>query len=213
MNVNEKNSTPAQADAIDNQNESDSNTSTNVDWEKRYKDTQSAYTKTRQELAEIQAKLELAGVAESPALTPEELESLSEYADDLDTYYKKRQELETQKKTQLKAKISEKVEKTEEQLAFENIVEKFPDFTQVVDLQKVKMEVPPKLMYNSDGTKKLFGEFLEDAYNYLKTPKGVGAKTPTIPADINIGGLPGGTTPDNKAVKKDFVAEYKKLIF
>ena len=195
--------------------------------EKRRRDTQAAYTKAQQEAISLKKEKETLEqliakeLEKSLDLSPEQKEELEELKlVDPDEWRKKLNEIEKEQKTLKKNKIKELTKKAKEEADKEfelkrrqEILEEFnkthPDVR--LDDEVIANEIPPKYVKELEQGKISFEEFLEKAYNFLKSNKVVAQdKAPQKP---DLTKVPGGATPSDNARYEDIYDLYKKETF
>lgn len=199
------------------QDNSASSTEPTVNWEKRFKDTQAAYTKSRQELAEVKAKLTVLEEMATPrpsidAKLQEELDDLK-YSDP-DAWRRRINGLEAEASQAHKEKLAQASKHVTElerrAIVFDEFKESHPDVH--IDDDVIKFDVPPRITKKLEEGKISFSEFLEEVYNYLKSPKVIGDGNKIL-AQPNLSKEAGDNTPTKTASEKDSVSKYKKEIF
>jgi hypothetical protein len=181
-----------------------------LDWEKRYKDTQAAYTKARQEVAELKARL---SIDKKVNLTfdsaqKEELEDLK-YSNP-EAWRIKMNALEREAEQKLQAELSTKVQEiTELEVREAKLLDfqaRHPGFELTDD------DVPPRIAKKLASGQISFDEFLNEVYEYTQAPRKVASTERTL-NQPNLNKISGGTSPSEKAVGADIVSSYKKEIF
>jgi len=205
--------------ANDKNNQVNGKNGQTINWEKRFKDTQAAYTKARQEIAKLKAKLKVLEETNNTYIKPnipeekaKELEKLK--FEDPDKWRLEMNKLEEMAKNEANQKISQVEKKLSElekrQLIFEEFQASHPDV--VINDDVIKYDVPPRITQKLESGKITFQEFLEEAYNYLKTPKVVGDGNKTI-GQPNLNKVGGDDTPFNGSVYQDIVKSYKNEVY
>lgn len=207
-------STPASADTQVNVD----NLSNNQEhWEKRYKETQAAYTRSQQALAEAKAKLSVLEEVAKPTLSVDA--SVQAELDDLkyrdpDAWRDKLNALEVESKKSLETRITEKTRTVSElerrQLVLDEFTNRNPGF--VINDDVIAFDLPKRITAKLEKGEVSFEDFLEEAKSYLETPKvvGSGAKAPQQP---NLSKVGGDGSPTKHAVKEDTMQSYKKELF
>jgi hypothetical protein len=193
---------------------SESNGST-TDWEKRYKDTQAAYTRSRQENIELKAKLSLVEPKATVNLSDDvkaELEDLK-YSDP-DQWKAKLDEYEAAARKEFESKLADKTKQLSDyerrQLEFAEFQASHPDITLTDEV--IKYDVPPRITKKLEEGSVTFTEFLEEAYAYLKAPKIIGTGNETM-GQPNLKDAGGGRTPSEASASKDSAQSYKNEIY
>jgi hypothetical protein len=190
-----------------------------IDWEKRYKDTQSAYTKTRQELIATKARATVLEEHLAPRfeLSPEDTERLEDLKSmDPDAWRLELNKLENNARKEHNDKVNSNINSLTElekrQLVLEDFQESHPDFILTDDV--IEYDVPPRITKKLEQGKVTFEEFLEEAYTYLASPKVVGGSNPEISKNKpNLNKAGGGSTPTNEAAVESFEKAYSKAVF
>ena len=179
------------------------------------RDTQSGFTKSRQELAALKAEnTVLQGEAQQagPVLTDEQASELEELKfSDPDEWRRKANEYETQAKQSRETKIAEtRAAMTVEERKAER-VEQLKTFTAetgiTLDDDVLANDIPPRITKQLEDGKIDFKEFLNQAAGFLKADKVVAnsGSTDTAPGFDDVSG---SATADNKSTQTDFVQEY-----
>lgn len=184
-----------------------------IDWEKRFKDTQAAYTKTRQEIATLRAKLTVSGVGEKPSLVipeerKEELEELK-YSDP-DKWRNELSKLESDAETVFNNTVKQMTELEHRQLVFQEFQASHPDIT-LTD-KVVNDYVPPRITKRLENGEITFEEFLQESYEFLKAPKVIGDAN-SSPEAPNLSKVGGGALPSDTAAAKLIANSYKNEIY
>lgn len=185
-----------------------------IDWEKRFKDTQAAYTKSRQELAEVRAKL---AVKDEPKvqLSAEERDALEDLKfSDPEAWRNRMNDLEKQADATYQQKVQEETQKLTEyekrQIAFENFRDSHPDFH--IDDDVIKYDVPARITKKLEAGEITFEAFLEEAYQFLNHPKVIGNGEQTL-EQPNLNQVGGGTTASASATAADIVVSYRNEVY
>ena len=193
---------------LENASEAANTAAKEVNWEKRYKDTQASYTKARQELAALKAQLQVQNTSQIDPKVQEELEDLK-YSNP-DEWRKKLGQIEQEREAKLAEETRKLTELERRQLVFEEFRINHPDVH--IDDDVLTYDVPRRITKKLEENKITFEEFLGEVYDYLKTPKviGSGAKPINQP---NLSKFGGGDSPTKDATGKDIVSSYKKEIY
>lgn len=183
-----------------------------VDWEKRFKDTQAGYTKSRQEIAELRAQL--AVTAKSTPISAEEHDRLEDLKyTDPDTWRKELGAIEakqTQTYNEELAKTTKELTALEQrEIAFNEFQLNHPDIIITDDV--INYDVPKRITSKLEKGEITFEEFLEEAYSYLKSPKVIGGRNEE--AQPNLSNMGGGSTAAAYATTEDIKQSYKNEIF
>lgn len=207
--------TPAEIAAIQPSEGSDTQQTTQpeVNWEKRYKDTQSAYTKTRQELVELKAHVD---VLKSQGMTPVQIDAtLKEELEDLkysnpEEWRRKMNQIETESHSKISSAVADKVKEYSEleqrQATLEAFKESHPGFELTDD------DVPPRIAKKLASGSIRFDEFLNEVYEYITTPRIVGTPNKTLDQP-DLGKAGGGATPSLYAEVQDITKSYKNEVY
>jgi chaperonin cofactor prefoldin len=185
--------------------------------EKRRKDTQAAYTKARQEVAELRAQLKALQeqVKPQPDISPTEQKELDElkFADP-DAWYRKMKQLEESAKQKLSESVSQLSQKEKAAMTMELALEEWnrtnPDAPITHD--NLQYDIPPRIMKQLEDGKLTFEEFLTKASEYLQKPKKVATDTEP-PQQPSLGKVGGSTEPSEDAQDKDVAQNYDNLVF
>ena len=199
-----------------------------VDYEKRFKDTQAFATKVAQEkadalreLQELKAELSVLKETAKPSLaideqTQSELEDLK-YSDP-DAWRAKVNELEQKANLEFNSKIDEAKKLSSQQLELQrraNILTQFqtehPDVEFTDEL--LHLDIPQRIVKELENGKVTYEEFLNNVYNYVKTPKVVGSATKTL-EQPNLSKTGGDDTPTkNSSGNQNIIQSYENMEF
>lgn len=187
-----------------------------VDWkaeaelaEKRRRDTQAAYTKSQQELAAMRAQLKVMKETggHSALLDQTKLAELEDMKfSDPDAWYKAKLALESEAHNKFQNKLAEASESEIRLAKLEEFKATHPGFELTDD------DIPPRIAKKLASGEVSFDEFLQETYDYLKTPKVIGDANKTL-EQPNLGKVGGGITPSAAATSKDIVASYKNEVY
>ena len=199
-----------------------------VDYEKRFKDTQAFATKVAQEkadavreLQELKAELSVLKETAKPSLTIDE-QTKSELEDlkysDPDAWRAKVNELEQKANLEFNSKIDEAKKLSSQQLELQrraNILTQFqtehPDVEFTDEL--LHLDIPQRIVKELENGKVTYEEFLNNVYNYVKTPKVVGSTNKTL-EQPNLSKLGGDDTPTkNKSSNQNIIQTYENMEF
>lgn len=213
--------TPSQTDATSvAEPVTETNKQPEVDYEKRFKDTQAAYTKSRQELKEVKAKLEALEKLTTPRVeipdeVKEELDTLK--FEDPDKWRIRMNQLEQEAAQKHKAALDEAAQavRQQEELARRaQVLQEFqashPDIT-ITD-EVIQYDVPPRITRKLEEGKVSFEEFLEEVADYLKAPKKIGGTSDTLDQP-DLGRVAGDNKPSEIAETKDIIQSYRDEIY
>lgn len=199
-----------------------------VDYEKRFKDTQAYATKIAQEkaekekeLQELKAELSVLKETAKPSLNIDaqmqsELDDLK-YSDP-DAWRVKMNELELKSKQEFHSKIDEAKQLSSQQLELQrraNILEQFqtehPDVVFTDEL--LNLDIPRRIVKELEEGKVNYEEFLNNVYNYVKTPKVIGSITKTL-EQPNLSKVGGDDTPTkNSSSNQNIIKTYEDMEF
>lgn len=199
-----------------------------VDYEKRFKDTQAFATKIAQEkadkereLAELKAELSVLKTTAKPSLTIDaqvksELEDLK-YSDP-DAWRTRVNELETAANAEFNSKIVEAKQLSSQQLELQrraNVLTQFqnehPDVVFTDEL--LHLDIPQRIVKELENGKVTYEEFLNNVYNYVKTPKVIGSTTKTL-EQPNLSKTGGDDTPTkNSSSNQNIIQTYENMEF
>ena len=202
--------------------------STQVDYEKRFKDTQAYATKIAQEKAEkekelneLKAELSVLKETAKPSLTIDE-QTQSELDDlkysDPDAWRAKVNALEKQAKVEFNSKIDNAKQLSNQQLELQrraNILSQFqmehPDVELTDEL--LNFDIPPRIVKELENGKVTYEEFLNNVYNYVITPKVIGSNNKTL-EQPNLSKTGGDDTPTkNSSSNQNIIQTYESMEF
>jgi len=191
-----------------------------INYEKRFKDTQGAFTKSQQELKVIQAKLEVLEKLTTPRIeldeaTKTELEELK--FSDPEAWRTRLNKLEIEAQNAHKATLTEAEKLANQKAELENRAQVLADFqashpTLVINDDVIKYDVPPRITSKLESGEISFEQYLDDVANYLNQGKVIGDGNKTL-NQPNLKDVGGDDTPTNGAMKKDIVKDYENIIF
>lgn len=191
-----------------------------VDYEKRFKDTQGAFTKSQQELKATQAKLDALEKLNTPRVeldeaTKLELDNLK--FSDPDAWRAKLNtlELEAQNKqkdtlTEAERLANQKTELDNRAQTFANFQASHPDLIITDDI--IRYDVPPRITSKLESGEISFEQYLNDVAGYLNQGKVVGDGNTTL-NQPNLKDVGGDDTPTKGAIQKDIVKDYANIVF
>lgn len=176
-----------------------------VDWEKRFKDTQAAYTKSQQKLAATTAELEVVkksstnkfAISEADQSRLDELKysDPDAWMEEVNTL-KENHKQEIAKQVELATKNLTEVE--QRQITLENFMAANPGFEMNDDI--MEYDLPPRITSKFKSGEMSFETFLEESHKYLGTPKKVGTPNKTL-NQPNLGETGGDDTPTKNTSK------------
>ena len=202
--------------------------STQVDYEKRFKDTQAYATKIAQEKAEkekelneLKAELSVLKETAKPSLTIDE-QTQSELDDlkysDPDAWRAKVNALEKQAKVEFNSKIDNAKQLSNQQLELQrraNILSQFQMAHPDVELtdELLNFDIPPRIVKELENGKVTYEEFLNNVYNYVITPKVIGSNNKTL-EQPNLSKTGGDDTPTkNSSSNQNIIQTYESMEF
>jgi len=183
--------------------------------EKKFRDTQSGFTKVTQELKVAQAELDVLRGKLSSGLTQEQVTELNDI-DDKEEYFAKRAEYEAQANDtfseeleEVRTKTATEIERERREVALTefNKGRKIPITNELVD-----NEVPPKFYKQLEAGKITFEQFLADVAKFVDTPKKM-ANTETEKNVTNLSDVAGGDTPSGEKRYDNIEETYASLVF
>jgi len=192
-----------------------------VDFEKRFKDTQAYATKIAQEKAdlsktvtELQAEVSVLREAAKPSLVIDE--KMQSELDDLkfsnpDAWRAKMNELENSAHQTFNAKLNEAKQVSSQQMELQrraNVLQQFQtDHPDVVFTDELlQLDIPQRIIKELENGKVTYEEFLNNVYNYVKTPKVIGSNNSTMdqPNLSTVGGDDTPTKDNSKNIKQTY---------
>jgi len=198
----------------------ESGSESSIDYEKRFKDTQGAYTKSQQELKEAQAKLEALEKLTVPQIeldeaTKAELESLK-YKDP-EAWRSRLNTLEIEAQNKHKETLNEAVRIANQETELEQRTRILAEFQAshpdvVINDEVIKLDVPSRITSKLERGEISFEQLLTEVKDYLKAPKVIGDGN-TVHQQPNLSNLGGDDTPTSDANKKDIVKDYAEVVF
>lgn len=186
---------------------------------KKARDTQSAYTKTRQELAEAKAAEEtlksFALNATPLRLSEEQVSELEELKlDDPDAWRTKLNQYEAEAKQKRETKIADSIKAKSAEAIEQTRMEQLKEFSSTTGLvltdDIIKNDIPPRLTNKLKNNEIDFGEFLTEVGKFLGAEKVIdGAdKSKDKDASALFRGTTGGGSPDTATEDADFITQY-----
>jgi len=191
-----------------------------IDYEKRFKDTQAAFTKSQQALKEKEARLEALEKLTQPSLqldeaTKTELDSLK--YEDPDAWRAKVNQLESEAVQKHQETLDEAGRLAAQQAELERrgqVLEEFNRSHPNIALtdEVIQYDVPPRITKKLENGEVSFEAYLEEVATYLQAPKVVGDGNKTL-NQPNLSKVGGDDKPSDGAVKADIVKDYKNIVF
>lgn len=188
--------------------------------EKRRRDTQSALSKTSQQLAaesKMRSELEKLVAAQMKVeMTPEDAERLEHLKfDDPEAWRLEMNKLEQKATTQVQEKfttLSTEASQHAELTRRAQVLEDFNRTAQVAITDEVlENDIPPRIVKELETGAISFEDFLAKAHDYLVKPKKVGDTK--LDAQPNLGNAGGSSSPSAEALRKAAAQDYNKQSF
>lgn len=209
-------STPVTTDTLEQSSESQQQ----VDYEKRYKDTQAAYTKSQQELKAVKAQVDVLEKLTTPQIqidaeTQKELEDLK-YSDP-DAWRAKMNNLELEARTKHQSTLSTAAQQAAMQAELERRTQVLDEYNrshpgyEITD-EVIQLDVPTRITKKLESGELSFDNFLTEVKDFLYSPKKVGTANKAL-GQPNLGNIGGGDTPSDTAVTLDIAANYKNIAY
>lgn len=190
------------------------NSGEEIDWKKRYEDTQSAYTKQQQKVAELSAEnLALKSVGAQPRIeiSPEveaELEDLK-YSDP-DAWRNRMNEIEAEAMKKHNETFNSTVTQYSEGEKRQIQLEQFNNANGVnITTEMLEYDVPRRFTAELEKGKISYQEYLDKSLDFLKTPKVVGDGN-KVEKEPDLGSTGGGESPQKGNEAKEQMAQYGK---
>jgi hypothetical protein len=187
--------------------------------EKKFRDTQSTFTKTAQEKKLLEAELQAlkSKLAEVTALTQEqqaELETLKH--SDPEAYFEKRNQYEAEASKRFDEELNEVKTKTAEELEIERREAYLASFNEgrerPITQDLIENEVPAKFYRQLEAGEVTFEEFLDNVASYVDAPKVIGKKE-EVANVTDLSKVAGGTEPSEANKYDNLAEEYANLVF
>jgi hypothetical protein len=183
-----------------------------VDWEKRFKDTQADYTRKSQEVAKLRAELEAA--REVPKISAEVQAELDELKyRDPDAWRAKLGQIEAEGRKlydqKLAAITGELTVLEQRKFELDDFLMAHPGFH--IDDDVIANDIPRRITNKLEKGEITWGTFLQEAHDYLATPKVIGNNQ--VPAKPNLDKMGGGSTPSASATEADILTSYKNEVY
>ena len=209
-------STPVNTDTLEHSSESQQQ----IDFEKRYKDTQAAYTKSQQELKAVKAKVDVLEKLTTPQIqidaeAQKELDDLK-YSDP-DAWRTKMNNLELDARSKHQNLISAAEQQAAIQAEMDRRTQVLNEYNrshpgfEITD-EVIQLDVPTRITKKLESGELSFDDFLGEVKEFLYSPKKVGTNNKTL-GQPNLGNLGGGDTPSDTSISKDIVANYKNIAY
>ena len=209
-------------DSHQNSGESTTNTEaqtqaqSQVDWEKRFKDTQAAYTQSRQELAKLKAQLQATEAMSQFAMPADVKARLDELKfSDPDAWREELNAFEQSKTKQFEEVYSANTEANLSKLNQEDRVQTLKEFNSLhgVEITEslLQNEIPNRIHNELNSGAIDYSTYLAKCVEYLRTPKVI-AGTQEVLGQPNIGKIGGGATPSEAASNVNIETAYKTMV-
>lgn len=191
--------------------------------ERRRRDTQSAYTRSQQELKGIKAENELLAqnyeenyVQNLPSAVQADLEELK--ASDPDAWRQKLADLERERKDEFKTKHEEIKTKAAGESEAEYRVRALQEFQEANPTLKItddviQNDIPPRITKQLEQGKINFGEFLNQCGEYMSKGRVVAPPSDKAPDNPNLNKTPGSSAPGKDAVEASASQSYNNEIY
>lgn len=183
--------------------------------EKRRRDTQSSYTKTRQENLRLTseknylAKQINTTLPKSEALDTLKYENPDKWREEVNRLEREAQAGIQEKMQTLGTEAQKNFELEERQRILRSFSEANPDLD--ITLPEVQDQIPPKYLKQLETGEVTFEAFLNNVKKFVEAPKSAAGKVPPVDGSPDLTKLPGSSIPP-AAKQKDLVAEYNNLI-
>lgn len=187
--------------------------------EKRYRDTQGAYTKSQQELKAKLAELDTLKGLHKPQLVlepgvKEELEDLK--LTDPDRWRARLNQLERESELNYSENLTKAGQQAQIAAELERRSQVLADFNASyglnIDDSTIEFDIPGRITKKLEKGEVSFEDFLLEVKDYLETPKVVGSNTKTL-NQPNLTKAGGDSTPTKDAVEGDIKTKYKAMVF
>jgi Skp family chaperone for outer membrane proteins len=202
-----------------NSQSTNGDTQPTVDWEKRFKDTQAAFTKSQQELKAKEAKLAALEEITTPrveldAATKERLEDLK--FSDPDAWRAEVNRLEAEANKAHRERLASVEAEATKQAELERRASVLASFNSYSDVkitdETIAYDIPARITKRLENGEVSFEQFLEEAASYLKAPKVVGDGNKTL-EQPNLSEVGGNHSAAEYTAEPDSVASYRNEIY
>ena len=189
---------------------------------KSFRDTQAAYTRSRQKEKALEAELEamrkqLASTPPTSILTPDEQRQLDQLkVTDPDKWYEVMKKLEEKGTEELDKKFGEVRQQAEQEAIIEERKSKLAEFNtgreKPLTIEQLELEVPPKWAQDVIDGKLPFEDYLDRAYTFIYGNKVVqNPPKPEPTTDLNK--VSGSATPQGSVDDNGGGINYNEVIF
>ena len=202
--------------------ELDEPTLTAVEFERRHRDTQAAYTKSQQEVKKQKAISD--GLVDHMVntatlhITPEQRQELDGLKkSDPDAWRTKLDEYEVESKNILSNKLKDIEKESSNKSELEVRTEKLQAFTESSGIaltdDVIANDLPPRFTKRLENGEITFDEFLNQAAEFLGKEKVIAGTENTDESEPNISSVAGGSEPTDTAKEGDFEQTYDNTVF
>ena len=207
-------------DSHQNSGESTTNTTTQqeqtIDWEKRFKDTQAAFTKSRQELAATKAELLAAKEMQQFTMPADVKARLDELKfSDPDAWREELNAFEQSKTKKFEEAYTANTEAILSELNQADRVQTLQEFNSLhgVEITEslLQNEIPNRIHNELNSGTIDYATYLAKCVEYMRTPKVI-AGTQEVLGQPNIGKIGGGATPGEAASNLNIETAYKSMV-
>ena len=207
-------------DSHQNSGESTTNTATQqeqtIDWEKRFKDTQAAFTKSRQELAATKAELLAAKEMQQFTMPADVKARLDELKfSDPDAWRVEMNAFEQSKTAKFNEISANNTQAILSELNQEDRVQTLKEFNSLhgVEITEslLQNEIPNRIHNELNSGTIDYTTYLAKCVEYMRTPKVI-AGTQEVLGQPNIGKIGGGATPGEAASNMNIETAYKTMV-
>lgn len=187
-----------------------------IDWEKRFKDTQAAFTKSRQELAAIKAELQAAKEMQQFSMPADVKARLDELKfSDPDAWRVEMNAFEQSKTTKFNELHANNTQAILSELNQEDRVQTLKEFNSLhgVEITEslLQNEIPNRIHNELNSGAIDYATYLAKCVEYMRTPKVI-AGTQEVLGQPNIGKIGGGATPGEAASNINIETAYKTMV-
>lgn len=183
-----------------------------IDWEKRFKDTEKSFHETRQEVSKLKARNEVLENLASPKvdLTPEQETELEELKfSDPDAWRSKINSYETEAEKKISEDVSAKAELNQRNDKLNTFLSSHQD----ISAEMIEYDVPRRIHLKLENGDVSFDDFLQEAADYLKHPKTIGDGNKPPENDPDLSKLGGGSSASDSAQSAAMEKSYKDEIY
>ena len=187
-----------------------------IDWEKRFKDTQAAFTKSRQELAATKAELQAAKEMQQFAMPADVKARLDELKfSDPDAWRVEMNAFEQSKTAKFNEISANNTQAILSELNQEDRVQTLKEFNSLhgVEITEslLQNEIPNRIHNELNSGTIDYATYLAKCVEYMRTPKVI-AGTQEVLGQPNIGKIGGGATPGEAASNLNIETAYKSMV-